>query len=432
MSDTAPFAPFSLPAPPAIPDRRVSIADCGAVEGGTTLCTQAIRAAIAACAAEGGGQVVVPAGTWLTGAIHLADRIELHLEQGAVLRFSQDPDDYLPVVFTQRGGIRCYNYSPFIYARGCSDVAITGSGELDGRGEAWWPWKHAQPGMKALFEMGAAGVPVEQRIFGTREAGVRPAFIQPIECRNVLIEGVTIRNSPSWTLHPVWCENIMVRGVSIHNPPEAHNTDGIDPDGCRNVLIEHCHVDTGDDGICLKAGRDADGRAVGIPCENVLVRHCTVKRGHGGIVIGSEVSGGVCNMLAHDCTFDGTDAGIRLKSRPGRGGGIRNVRCERIRMHHIRRQAVIVTLSYSGEPLEPPLDDIDHVPQVCDILLRDIHCESADESIQLNGLPGHPLRRITLDQIDITAQRQMSCIGVEDLSMSGMVLKSMQPEPMTE
>lgn len=400
------------------------------MEGGITLCTQAIRTAIAACAAEGGGRVVIPAGAWLTGAIHLTDRIELHLEEGAVLSFSQNPDDYLPAVFTQRGGIRCHNYSPLIYAQGCADVAITGFGVLDGRGETWWPWKNAQPGMRALFEMGAAGVPVERRVFGTRQAGVRPAFIQPIQCRNVLIEGVTIRNSPSWTLHPVWCEDLLIRGVSIHNPPEAHNTDGIDLDGCRNAVIEHCHVDTGDDGICLKAGRDEDGRAVGIPCENLLVRHCCVKRGHGGFVIGSEVSGGIRNVWAHDCDFAGADAGIRIKSRPGRGGYVRQIRCERITMRNIRKEAVIITLAYEGEPQEPRLATIDHVPEVCDILLREIQCDSAAKAIRLDGLPGHPLRRISLHGIDIAAKETMICRDVEELSTSGLDLKVLSHAPL--
>jgi len=307
------------PQAPQIPDHTLSITEHGAVEGGKTLNTEAIAAAIEAAHAAGGERVVVPAGVWLTAPIHFKDRIELHLEEGAELRFSQNPEDYLPVVFMQRGGAWCYTYSPFIYGRNCSDVAVTGSGTLNGQGESWWPWKKKQPGMVRLRQMVADRTPLDQRVFGTVEDEVRPSFLQVLQCNRVLIEGVKFIDSPSWTLHPVQCNDLTIRGVTVKNPPHAPNTDGIDPDACCRVLIEHCHVDTGDDGICLKSGWNEDGWEAGIPCEDVLIRHYTVLSAHGGFVIGSDVSGGVRKVHAHDCVFEGTDIGVRIKTKPGRG-----------------------------------------------------------------------------------------------------------------
>lgn len=402
----SPFIPFPLPSAPSIPDGPCrDIRDHGAVPGGEVLNTAAIAAAIDACAAQGGGRVLVPAGVWLTGPVHLRSRIELHLEKGAELRFSRDPAHYLPVVFQQRGGIRCHNYSPFIYARGCHDVALTGAGVLEGQGDAWWPWKLAQPGMVDLFKANALRTPVAERVYGTPGHGVRPPFFQAIECRDVLVEGVTFRNSPSWTIHPVWCENVTVRGVTVTNPPHAHNTDGIDPDGCRNVLIEHCLVDTGDDGICLKSGREPDAWEAGKPCENVVVRHCRVLSAHGGFVIGSETAGGISNVLVHDCDFDGTDIGVRVKTQAGRGAFIKNIQVERVRMSRIAKEAILVTLRYDGEPLDRAASPgaIPRVPDVRDMLFRDIESAGSRIGLRLEGLPGHPLRSLCFEHLRLVA-----------------------------
>jgi polygalacturonase len=335
---------MTLPVAPVFAPRVFDIRKEGAVAGGAAMCTQAIAAAVEVCAKAGGGRVLVPAGVWLTGPIHLKSNVELHVAEGAELRFSQRFEDYLPPVYMQRAGVRCYGYSPLVYARGCTNVAVTGRGTLNGQGEVWWPWKKKQPGMGRLLKAGAAGVPVEQRVFASEADGVRPPFVQFIECRNVLLEGFTLNNGPSWNIHPVYCENLIVRGVSVvtHGP----NNDGIDPDSCRNVLIEECLLDTGDDCICLKAGRDEDAWAVGKPCENVVVRHCRTKRGHGGVVFGSEMSAGIRNVLVHDCEFDGTDIGLRFKSLPGRGGYVENIWCRDIRMDRIRNAAVHMTFRY--------------------------------------------------------------------------------------
>lgn len=318
--------PFDFPdlKAPEFPGKIFPVTDFGAVASDTIhMNTAAIPSAIDACHKAGGGKVLILSGVWLTGAIHLKNNVNLHLEKGVELRFSQIFEDYLPVVLVQRGGVSCYTYSPFIYANQRENVAITGEGVLNGRGQVWWPWKNKQPGMVRLFEMGKQGTPIEERVFGTVEDGVRPPFIQFLVCRNILVEGITMKDGPSWNLHPVFCSDMIIRGVKIiaHGP----NNDGIDPDGCRNVLIEDCFVDVGDDNICLKSGRDEEARRIGRPCENIVIRRCTTKSGHGGFVIGSEMSAGIKNVLVEDFRFFGTDRGLRFKSRVGRGGIVENI-----------------------------------------------------------------------------------------------------------
>lgn len=427
------FSPFDLPSRPDIPQGTiVDIRDHGARPGGEFLNTQFITDAINACANQGGGRVVIPQGVWLTGPIHFRNRIELHLEEGAELLFSTNPADYLPVVYQQRGGVRCYNYSPFIYARDCHDIALTGKGILNGQGINWWPWVLNQPGMVDLFKANAERIPVNNRVYGTVEQGVRPPFFQAIDCRDVLLEDVTFLNSPSWTVHPVWCENLTISRISVENPKHiqrkdgrgyGNNTDGIDPDGCRNVLIEDCVVNTGDDGICLKSGRDQDAWEVGRACENVLIRRCRVLAGHGGFVIGSEMSAGVRNVLVQDCEFDGTDVGVRIKTVPGRRGVIRNIQIERVRMQNIRNQAIIVTKRYNGNSLDRPSDAPADMPAIRDILMRDLRCDSARIAIDLLGLPAYPLRDITLENIVIDAREAGRIEAVENLTSRNVTVR---------
>ncbi|MHC4622114.1 MAG: glycoside hydrolase family 28 protein, partial [Planctomycetota bacterium] len=234
--------------------------------------TKAFAAAVAACNEAGGGKVIVPPGTWLAGPIHLRSNVNLHLESGAEIRFSTDFEDYLPVVFTRYEGIECYNYSPPIYANDCTNIAVTGSGKLNGQGQAWWTKKQKQKeAAQKLHEM-TRGVPVKDRIFGRPDAFLRPSFIQFINCRDVLLEGVTVGSGPMWTIHPVYCENVIVRKVTLHT--KGPNNDGVNPDSCKNVLIEYCNFDTSDDAIAVKSGRDEDGWRVGRPSENIVVRHC--------------------------------------------------------------------------------------------------------------------------------------------------------------
>jgi len=266
--------------PPTIPAREFGITNYGAVAGGTGKCTQAFADAIAACHKAGGGKVIVPSGQFLTGPIHLRSNVELHLSEGSEIIFSDDFKDYLPPVFVRVGGIEIYNYSPLIYANGCENIAITGKGKLNGNAKAWWPWAKLQT--KKLFDVGAEGIPVEQRVFGTPEAAIRPSFLQLMNCTNILLADFTIGSGPNWTIHPVYCLNTTIRGV--HVLTDGPNNDGIDPDSCRDMLIENCVFDTGDDCVVLKSGYNQDGWRVGQPTENVIMRNCSSKQGHGGLV----------------------------------------------------------------------------------------------------------------------------------------------------
>jgi polygalacturonase len=311
---------------PVFPARDFPITKYGAVADGTTDCTSAFASAIAACQAAGGGRVVVPPGVFLSGAIHLKSRVNLHVGEGATIRFTTNTAAYLPVVFTRFECIELMNYSAPIYAFEQTDIAITGKGTLDGQGsELWHRWiKQWDVDVRALVEMGRRGVPVNERVFGAGHK-LRPNFIQPVRCRNVLIEGVRVINSPMWTLNPVYCTNVTIRGVTVET--DGPNTDGCDPDSCTDVLIEDCVFSNGDDCIAVKSGRDEDGRRVNIPCENVVIRNCAFRNGHGGVTMGSETAGGIRNVFAERCQFDSPDLNMamRFKTNPARGGYIENI-----------------------------------------------------------------------------------------------------------
>jgi polygalacturonase len=278
----------------------------------------------------------------------LKSRVNLHLSDGAVIKFSPDPKAYLPAVFTRFEGTELMNYSPFIYAFEEQDIAITGTGVLDGQADAthWWDWTRSQAASRRrLIEFGAAGTPVAERVFG-EGSFMRPNFIQPYRCRNVFIEGVTIRNSPMWEVHPVLCSNVIVRGVTINS--HGPNNDGCNPESCRDVLIERCSFDTGDDCIALKSGRNNDGRRVGIPVENVIVRDCTMKDGHGGVTIGSEISGGARNIFAERCRMDSPqlDRALRMKTNSVRGGVIERVYMRDVTIGQVREAVVAIDFNY--------------------------------------------------------------------------------------
>ena len=389
---------------PAFPDRVFDVIAFGAVGDGTKNCTQAFRAAIAACAAAGGGRVVVPAGRFLTGAIHLKSGVNLHVSDGATIAFSRDPKDYLPVVFTRWEGVELMNYSPFIYAFGEKNVAVTGKGTLDGQAGPgyWWPWKGArdvppeatQMAARArLIEMGARGVPVAERVFGDGSK-LRPNFIQPYRCQNVLIEGVTIINSPMWEIHPVLCTNVTVRHVVINS--HGPNNDGCDPESCRDVLIEGCTFDTGDDCIALKSGRNEDGRRVNTPIENVIVRGCIMKDGHGGVVIGSEASGGARHIFAEKCWMNSPnlDRALRLKTNSVRGGYIEHVYMRDCVVGEVAEAVVTADLFYEeGDKGKFP-------PSVRDIEVRGVTSRKSQYALRLRGYAHTPIRDVRV--IDCT------------------------------
>lgn len=405
-------APFLMPElrRPVFPEHRFDIRDFGAKEGGAEKVTKSIHAAIAAAREAGGGIVVIPEGKWLTGAIHLESNINLRLVKGAELVFSQDPKDYLPVVFSRHEDIECYKYSSFIHAEGKQNIAITGEGVLNGQGKPWWPQKETKKDVELLLnEMAMKGVPVEERVFdgaGGRE--LRPAFFQPMRCANVLVEGVTFLYGAFWTITPTYCENVIVRGVTIVTEgPSGHtpNGDGVDPSSCRNVLIEDCVFDTGDDCIAIKAGRDRDGLRVGMPTENVVIRRCKGLRGHGGIVIGSETSGSIRNIYAYDCVFSGTDRVVRIKSTRGRGGIIENMWFENLRGEDIEMEAMHINMLYAGKRL--PSEPVSATtPRVRNIHFKNIVVTSGNShAIALLGLPELLIDNVTFDSISArTAQ----------------------------
>ena len=344
--------------PPTFPKKDFNVTKYGAVAGGKTDCTEAFRKAIEACNKAGGGRVVVPKGEFLTGAIHLKSNVNLHVSKGATLKFSTDEDKY-PIVHTRWEGMELMNYSALIYAYEQENIAVTGEGTLDGQGdnEHWWPWNgRAQYGWKQgapnqrlararLYKMMDENVPVEQRVFG-KGGYLRPNFIQPYKCKNVLIEGVKIVNSPMWEVHPVLCENVTVNKVSIasHGP----NNDGCDPESCKDVLIKDCYFDTGDDCIAIKSGRNNDGRRIGVPTENIIVQGCMMKDGHGGITVGSEISGGVRNLFAENCKLDSPnlDHALRVKNNAQRGGLLENFYFRNITVGQVAHAVITIDFNY--------------------------------------------------------------------------------------
>jgi len=385
--------------PPAFANRDVLVTDFGGLGDGEKDCTAAFRDAIAACQAAGGGRVVVPAGRFLTGPIHLRSGINLHLVEGAVLAFSRDPGRYLPLVFTRWEGVELMNYSPFIYAFGQRNIAVTGRGTLDGQAndECWWPWKGGagrggpdqSAGRERLMEMGAKGIPVADRVFG-KGYNLRPNFVQPYRCANVLVEGVTIINSPMWEIHPALCTNVTIRDVTIasHGP----NNDGCDPESCRDVLIEGCRFDTGDDCIALKSGRNDDGRRLHVPIENVVIRNCVMADGHGGVSVGSEISGGARNVFIERCRMDSPqlDRALRIKTNSVRGGLIEHVYMRDVTVGQVAE--AIVTIDYFYEEGDAGR----YPPVVRDIELRRVTSRRSKYAVRLRGYARDPIEDVRL------------------------------------
>ncbi|MGO9231305.1 MAG: glycoside hydrolase family 28 protein [Bryobacteraceae bacterium] len=374
--------------PPQFPDRVFDITQFGAREGGKIKATESIRNAIQACSKAGGGRVRIPAGVFLTGTIHLASNVNLHLEDGATLRFSQDPKDYLPVVLTRFESTECMNYSPFLYAFEQSNIAVTGSGTLDGGADAdhWWSWKRdysrgpqpASSDNRALLAQGEKDVPVSQRVYG-EGATLRPNFVQPYRCSNVLIEGVTVLNSPMWEINPVLCKNVTVRNLKINS--HGPNNDGCDPECSTDVLIEGCEFDTGDDCIAIKSGRNRDGRRVNVPCENIVVRNCRMKDGHGGVSIGSEVSGGIRNVFMEHNNMDSPhlDRALRIKTNSHRGGELENFYFRNNTVGEVARGVIDIDFYYAEGPGGP------FTPSVRNVVVENITSARSRYALYLRG-----------------------------------------------
>jgi unsaturated rhamnogalacturonyl hydrolase len=369
--------------PPQFPARDFVITDFGAVAGGSNDCTAAIAKAIDACTAAGGGRVVVPAGEFLTGAIHLKSNVDLHLAAtNSVLKFSTDPKAYLPVVFTRFEGTECYNFSPFIYALGQKNVAVTGEGTLDGQADDsnWMAWKNSSV-RKKLAQMAEDNVPVAQRQFGEADH-LRPSFVEFNRCQNVLIEGVRIRRSPMWELHPLLCTNVIVRGVEIMS--HGANNDGCDPESCRDVLIEKCLFDTGDDCIAIKSGRNADGRRVNVPSENFIIRDCTMRDGHGGVTIGSEISGSCSNVFIENCQMDSPNltCALRLKNNAMRGGVLQNIFMRNVKVGLVKDSVLQIDFLYEEGAKG------DFKPVARNVVMENITVAQTPRVLNVRGFPG--------------------------------------------
>jgi len=388
--------------PPVIPDRAFDVTTFGAVGDNAKDNTDAFRAAIAAATRAGGGRIVVPRGEFMTGAIELKSRVNLHVESGATIRFSHDASKY-PLVFTRFEGMELMNFSPFIYAFDQQDIAITGAGTIDGNSDCshWWPWKartdcgwrSGDPDQNAdraaLVAMVARGVPVAERVFGPGHY-LRPMFIQPYRCTNVLIEGVRLLNAPMYQVHPVLCSNVIVKDLTIDG--DGPNTDGCDPESSRDVLITGCSFNTGDDCIAIKAGRNNDGRRVKVPSENIVIRNCHMKDGHGGITIGSEASAGVRNVFAEDCQLDSPrlDIAVRIKNNATRGNVVENVFARNLDVGQVAQAALAIDFYYEEA------DKGDYTPIVRHVVLENIRMRKAEYALYLRGFRNAPIRDVTL------------------------------------
>jgi len=384
---------------------------------------KSINDAIVSANAAGGGRVVVPAGEFQTGPIRLKSRVNLHLADGAVVKFVTDPKAYLPAVFTRWEGTELMSYAPLIYAFDEQDIAITGNGTLDGQSDSthWWDWTRQQAAARRrLFDFGANGTPVAQRVFG-EGSFLRPNFVQPYRCRNVHIEGITIKNSPMWEIHPVLCTNVIVRGVTVNS--HGPNNDGCNPESCRDVLIERCHFDTGDDCIALKSGRNNDGRRVGVPVENVIVRDCTMKDGHGGVTIGSEISGGARNIFAERCRMDSPnlDIALRFKTNSVRGGVIERVFMRDVTIGQVGQAVLSVNFLYEeGDAGQFP-------PVVRDIEMRNVTSQRSRNALSLRGYAHTPVTNVRLTDCKFENVAQADVLdNVKDVvlanvSMNGMI-----------
>jgi polygalacturonase len=386
-----------------------------------------------------GGRVVVPTGRFLTGPIHLRSNVNLHVQKGGTLAFSRNQQDYLPAVFTRWEGVELMGYSPFIYAFEQENIAITGEGTLDGQASPnhWWPWKGAwktyqewgkRPDQQKaargrLFAMAEQKVPVAQRVFH-EGSYLRPQFIQPYRCRNVLIEGVTVINSPMWEINPVLCQNVTVRRVNIatHGP----NNDGCNPESCRDVLIEECVFDTGDDCIAIKSGRNADGRRIAVPSENIVIRGCQMKDGHGGVTLGSEISGGVRNVFVENCRMDSPnlDRALRFKNNRMRGGVLENVYMRNVTIGQVADAVLSVDLHYEEGQQGP------FAPVVRNVEMRNVTSQKSKYALYMRAYPGSEISDIrVLDSRFDGVERGNVTEGVEDLEFDDVVINGQPASP---
>ena len=426
---------------PLFPDYSVDVTDYGALGDGMTDNTIAINRAITEVSQQGGGRVVIPAGIWYTGAIEIKSNVDLHTERNALIVFNDNPDVY-PIIETSFEGLDTRRCTSPIWARGAENIALTGEGVWDGAGDSWRFVRRAKvtdAQWKKLLSIpesyvdGDKWYPSRESYEGHRICDsfnnpqglttneeweairhwLRPVMISFIECKNVLVEDVTLRNSPAWMLHPLMCENLIIKGVKIFNPWYSQNGDALDVESCYRVLVADCLLDAGDDGVCIKSGKDADGRRRARACSHVVVRNTQVLHGHGGFVVGSEMSGGVNHIYVENCTFTGTDVGLRFKSTRGRGGVVEHIYIENINMCDIPTDAVTFNLYYSGKSVSEDKGGTSEVeampvteetPAFRHINIKNIKCRNAGRAFYFHGLPEMPVKHVAIEDVYITSQ----------------------------
>jgi DNA sulfur modification protein DndE len=434
----------------------------GAKNDGVFLNSVAINQAIDECSAQGGGTVLIPEGFWLSGPIVIKSNVNLHLSKGALLQFSDNYDDY-PLVKTSWEGLDAIRCQSPISATGATNIAITGGGIVDGAGQVWrqvkkeklteGQWKKLVASGGVLSKDQKAWYPTEKSLLGnnTKGAGniaagytmesvlpfkdfLRPNMVRFTHCKKILLDGVTFQNSPAWNLHPMLCEHITLKNLTVRNPWYAQNGDGVDLESCRFGLIDNCTFDVGDDGICIKSGRDEEGRKRGVPTENIIVQNATVFHGHGGFVIGSEMSGGVKNLYITNCNFLGTDVGLRFKTARGRGGVVENIFVSDINMANIPGEAILFDMYYMakdpvpqpGEKNELPVMKAEPVdagtPQFKNFHIRNVVCKGAETGIMVRGLPEMSIKNITIENAVLQSNKGFICIEGENINLKNVSL----------
>lgn len=420
---------------PQFPDRSIGLHDAGGVGDGFTLNTQAFEKAISKLASQGGGTVVVPFGVWLTGPIVLQSNIRLHLEEGAIILFTPDKDAY-PLIETSFEGLTTMRCQSPISGKNLTNIAITGKGAINGSGDAWRPVKRSKVTDSHWKRLLASGGVMKNKDYWFPSAGalkgdqlseqnlnvprkpmtyadwkeirdfLRPVMVSLQECKNVFLQGVLFENSPSWNIHPLMCENIIIDGVFVRNPSYSQNGDGIDLESCKNALIVNSVLDVGDDAICIKSGKDEEGRRRGRPTENVLVDNCRVFKGHGGFVVGSEMSGGVKNISVTNCSFIGTNIGLRFKSTRGRGGVVENIYVRNVSMYNIVNEAFLFDLYYMGGSKSATTPAVDETtPVFRNIFVKNIVANQASRAMFFNGLPEMNISNIVVENSSFTTRQ---------------------------
>ena len=393
-------------------DKTYNIDDFGAVADGKTLNTQAFQKAIQTCSSNGGGKVLVPNGKYLTGAIHLESNVNLHLEDQAEILFSLNPKDY-PIVHTSWEGTEVMNYSPLIYAKNKTNVAITGKGTLNGQADNtnWWiwsggknyGWKKGIPSQndpqnrEVLVDMAERGTPVNERVFGEGRY-LRPNFIEFFECNTVLVKDITVINARFWILHLIKANNMIIDEVTVNS--HGPNNDGCDPEYSQNIIIRNCTFNTGDDCIAIKAGRDADGRRVAISSKNIIVQNCKMIDGHGGVVIGSEISAGVNNVFVENCVMDSPnlDRAIRIKTNSKRGGIIEDVFVRNLEVGTVKECVLKLNMFYNVYGSQTG----NFIPTIRNIHLENVNVKNGGKySIWAEGYEQSPVENITLTNVKI-------------------------------